>query len=290
MPDGIETRTQTYDPPEAMPAPGGRDMPGYSNFSVRPRKGSEPWNPAECPLMPVRFVRNEIILPAGAQPAGVPVVTLEPQEGVLYPGVMIRWGCPYEWLLREGILNVRVLVNEGMAYQLAERNANPRDPILIPQCWKAGQAISVVVSWTNATLTAATPIPFWAEMALGTEWPPVFDDDNRNRVQRRISFVPVTVLPGAAFASISPGVIRPTAGRLYLQVSPLAVATSRPQFTFATTRGGGAGNIAGNLLLSSPLNPFTELRQDDMRDVFLGDPLAALAAPTVVYIHREVWQ
>jgi hypothetical protein len=289
MPDGIETREETFNPAEAMAAPGGRDIPQMGNFATRPRKGSAPWNPAECPLMPVRFARAEIILPAGAQPGGVPVVSLEPQEGVLYPGVMVRWGCPYEWLLREGILNVRVMVNESMAYQLAERNANPRDPVLIPQCWKAGQAITVAVSWADATLTGATPIPFWAEMALGTEWPPVFDDDSRNRVPRRVSHAPFTVLPGAAFASISAGVIRPTAGRLYMQVTPLVVATSRPQFSFATVRGGGAGNIAGSLQVIAPLVPFTEIGQDDLRDVFLGDPLAAVTAPTVVYIHREVW-
>lgn len=292
MSDGQpDPRTETYQEPEAQPAPGGRSLPPNDSFTVWPRRGNRPVDTAECPPQPVRFARAEITLPVGAQAAGVPVVSITPQEGLVYPGVMVRWGCPYEWLLREGILNVRLTVNEAMAYPLAERNANPREPILIPPCWKAGQTIRIAVSWTDPTLTGGTPIPFWAEIALGTDWPPVFADDSRNRVPRRIAtLLPITVLPGGAFASVSPGIIRPTAGRVWLQTSPGTVATQRPQFSFATLRGGGAGNIAGHLNAVAPDFHPVEVHVDDLRDVFLGAPTAgAVTAPTVVNLHREVW-
>lgn len=245
---------------------------------------------SECPPEPVRFARAEIQLPGGATPGGVEVVSLVAQEGLLYPGVFVRWGCPYEWLIREGILNVRLTVNERMAYPLAERNANPRDPILLPECWKAGETLSLRVSWTDPTVSTFNRIPFWAEMALGTEFPPVFYDANENRVPRRIAdIVPITVLPGSAFASISPAIIRPTAGAVHLQVSPAVIAAGEPQYSFATIRGSGvAGNVGGSLRPGN-LNLGETIRVDDLRDVFLGDPLVNLVGPVTVMVNREVW-
>ena len=281
-------RADTYWLGEPKPAPT-REVGDQGRYTIQPKEGAEPAPNSECGPIPVRFVRNEITLPAGPNPDGITLVSLTPQAGVLYPGLHVRFGTPYEWLLREGILNVAVTVNDKTPYPIGVRNANPRDPILLPQCYKNGETIKVRVFWADATLTGNTPIPFWGEIAFGSEEPPTFDDDSRNRVRRRLAFVPITVLPGAAFASVSPAVIRPTAGQVSLQQSPATAGNNHVQYTFAVAPGGGPGNIAGHIASLAPLFSGVTFENRDLRDLFLGDPLAVLTAPTTVFIHREVW-
>ncbi len=292
MPKGVERRSDTNW--RAEPLPGGGEASQQYRAGVAPRKGSAPKPMTPCGPLDVRFVHNKVNLPGGAGPArGFEIASIRPQPGILYPGVSVRWGCDYPWLITEGIIQIRVWANQAFPYPIAERAQTPRWPVLLPQCWEDNTNIRVLAFWTDPSLTAFSQIPVWAELALGTEEPPNFDNNSPLRVRRRqADIVPITVLPGSAFAAVSPGVIRPTAGKFYAQVDPSgAVPTSgRPQFSFATVRGSGvAANIAGNLLNGGGLNPPTEIEVDDLRDVFLGDPLAQLPAPTVVNVHREVW-
>ena len=279
----------------------------YTGGEVLPSRGAvarEQWTPADrraglpdraafCKPGDVRFVHREINLPGGASPAeGVVIASIEPQGGLTYEGVWVRWGCPHEWLIRTGVIEITILSRERTPYPLAETFQNPGEPIWLPWCEQLGNRLEVRATWTDPLLTAFTQIPVWAEFALGTSAPPSFDDANDNRVRRRIAdIVPVTVAPGTPFVGISAGIIRPTAGKIWLQVSPAVgpAIGGQPQFSFATVRGiGVAANIAGSVPAQA-LGKFVEIEQDDVRDVFLGDPLGSLAAPVDVDVHREVW-
>lgn len=279
---------------------------GYSGGEVLPSANAEPreqWTPRrrdpsypnrgdKCAPGDVLFRRARIFLPGGAAPAGgVVIVAAEPQAGMIYSGAWVRWGCDYPWLIEEGIITISILSRERTPYPLAEANANPREPIWLPWCEELGNRLEVRASWTDATLTGGTQIPVWAEIALGTTDPPIYAE-HENRVRRRTATLPpIVVLPGAAFASLSPGVIRPTAGKIWLQqaANTGGAQTGRVQFSFATTPGGGAGNVAGHIPSLNPFWPGLEIEERDMRDMFIGDPLAALVGPVTINVHREVW-
>lgn len=281
---------------DTQPAPIGRSATAEPVEQWRPnqRPGVTPARAAKCAPGDVRFVRSEIILPSGAPPTnGVVIATIQPQAGLTYEGVWVRWGCPYEWLIREGIITISVLSREKRPYQLAEANANPRKPIWLPWCEQLGNQLEVRATWTDATVATFSRIPVWAEWALGTSDPPVFDDANENRVRiRRSALPPFVVGPGAVFVALTPGIIAPTAGKVWLQVVPAGVVTQRPQFAFATFPGSGvADQIAGHLTANGPEFYPAEFEARDLRDVFIGAPTAgAVTAPVSVSVSWEAWQ